>query len=639
MLLSCQNVGIAFGVNTILDNVSFVLEEGEKAAVVGANGAGKTTLFKLLTGEYEKTSGVITLKKDATVGYLAQMTGLDPELTIEEELTSVFSHIISLENELRRTEREMSGLHGAELETMMARYSRMQHSFEDMSGYEYKSRVRGVIKGLNFSDEEAASKTSRFSGGQKTRIALGKLLLSKPELLLLDEPTNHLDIKSIEWLEDVFLKSYPGAVLVISHDRYFLDKTVTKVIEIENLKSTVYNGNYDYYAEKKELDREIQMKHYIDQQKEIARQEEFIKIQIVQASVKSFRRAQSRQKLLDKVERITAPENLPDRIRFVLEPRFQSGNEVLYAENLRKRFGNFTLFENINFDIRKSEAVALIGPNGVGKTTLFNMIINHLSNNGQDGFSGRLKLGTNVTVGYYDQEHSGLNEANTVFDEIKDAYPMLKYGHIRNVLASFAFTGDDVFKEISKLSGGEKGRVSLAKIMLGEANLLLLDEPTNHLDLQSKEILEEALRNYTGTVFYISHDRYFINNTADKIIEMSADGCTLYLGDYDYYVEKKAQNQDMPAIQDDDTSQTSNSKEEWMKKKNEQSDIRRLKSRLVRCERQIAENEQKIAGIDEILLLPEVYTDHVKSTDLLAEKTRLEDELLALYAELEEISD
>ncbi len=633
MLLNCMGIAMAFGVKEVLTGVDFTLEEGEKVALVGPNGAGKTTLFKILTGEYEATGGSIAMKRDIRIGYLSQMTELDPDRTILEECTSVFAPYLEMETECRRLEHEMAHLTGDELERVMNQYAKLTHEFETGAGYGYESRVKSVVRGLGFSDEEANAKTSRFSGGQKTRIALGKLLLQELDLLLLDEPTNHLDMPSIEWLEDVFIKNYKGAVIIISHDRYFLNKTVTKVIEIEFGKSKSYNGNYETYALQKEVDREIEIKHYLNQQAEIKRQEEVIRLLRSFNREKSIKRAESREKMLAKVERLDKPREQSDPMRLVLVPQVESGNDVLMLSEVKKSFGDFVLFKDVNFTIRKGDIVALIGANGVGKTTLINMIMNAARSRVSVGVSGLIRLGTNVITGYFDQEYTELNENNTVFDEIKNTYPLMKPGAIRNALALFSFTGDDVFKVIAMLSGGEKGRLSLCKLMLSKANFLLLDEPTNHLDMMSKEILERALEGYAGTIFYISHDRYFINHTAEKVIELTPDGATLYHGNYDYYLEKKAENEAEEKLEK--PAEIKIAREQTKRTKN---DAKKQAAALAKLEKEAQALENDIAALS-TRLESEAASDHVLALEIYNEREEKEMRLLELYAQIEDASN
>ena len=571
------------------------------------------------------------MPKSATMGYFSQSLEIDSSKTIYGELLTVFEPIMLMEQQLRDMEAQMSHKSGDDLENLMTRYSELSHKMEEMDGYSYQSRLRGVIKGLGFSEEESSQTINELSGGQKTRVALGKILLKAPDVLLLDEPTNHLDIDSLRWLED-FLRSYKGAVVIISHDRYFLDKVVGKVIEIENKKAKEYFGNYSYYAEKKIIDREIEYHRYINQQKEIKHQEEVIKKLREFNREKSIKRAESREKMLDKIERVDAPENLPDKMRLEIKPIKESGNDVLSVENVSMAFDGVPLFNNISFDIKKGEKTALIGPNGIGKTTLFKIILSRL-----EAKSGSVKLGSNVVIGYYDQEQSDLNLNKTIFDEISDSYPDLTITQIRNVLAAFVFTGDDVFKTIGSLSGGEKGRVALAKIMLSNANFLILDEPTNHLDINSKEILEQAIQGYTGTVLYISHDRYFINSTASKIVELNKDKATIYLGNYDYYTEKLKENEIVKT--EEVKSVETETKLDWKKQKEIQAQKRKKDNQIKKIEKEIEETENKIEELDNLLATEEVYTNSMRSREIYEEKEILEEKLMELYEEFEEINN
>lgn len=631
MILALNNVSKAFGTDVILKNISFHIEEKEKVAIVGVNGAGKSTLFKIITGELSLDSGEVIMPKSATMGYFSQSLEIDSSKTIYGELLTVFEPIMLMEQQLRDMEAQMSHKSGDELENLMTRYSELSHKMEEMDGYSYQSRLRGVIKGLGFSEEESSQTINELSGGQKTRVALGKILLKAPDVLLLDEPTNHLDIDSLRWLED-FLRSYKGAVVIISHDRYFLDKVVGKVIEIENKKAKEYFGNYSYYAEKKIIDREIEYHRYINQQKEIKHQEEVIKKLREFNREKSIKRAESREKMLDKIERVDAPENLPDKMRLEIKPIKESGNDVLSVDNVSMAFDGIPLFNNISFDIKKGEKTALIGPNGIGKTTLFKIILSRL-----EAKSGSVKLGSNVVIGYYDQEQSDLNLNKTIFDEISDSYPDLTITQIRNVLAAFVFTGDDVFKTIGSLSGGEKGRVALAKIMLSNANFLILDEPTNHLDINSKEILEQAIQGYTGTVLYISHDRYFINSTASKIVELNKDKATIYLGNYDYYTEKLKENEIVKT--EEVKSVETETKLDWKKQKEIQAQQRKKDNQIKKIEKEIEETENKIEELDNLLATEEVYTNSMRSREIYEEKEILEEKLMELYEEFEEINN
>lgn len=639
MILACKDISKSYGTDVILEKISFNLEEKEKAAIVGVNGAGKTTLFKIITDAISYDSGQLYIPKGTTIGYLEQNIDIRSEKTIHEEMLSVFESVFKTEEKLREMELEMPNVPQKEYNSFMEQYSRLQHEFEESDGYSYQSRINGVLKGLGFTEEEYSQKVCTLSGGQKTRVFLGKLLLMKPDLLLLDEPTNHLDIESIQWLED-FLKGYTGSVLIISHDRYFLDKTVTKIIEIENRCSTVYNGNYSFFISQKEVIRAAQLKQYADQQKEIKHQEDVIKTLRQFNREKSIKRAESREKALNKMEKIEKPENLPEKMHFRLTPRIQSGNDVLSVDSLSMAFDNNKLFSNVTFEIKRGEKVAIIGPNGIGKSTLFKIILGELAPK-----SGKTTLGVNVYPGYYDQEHHELDDRNTIFDEIHNAYPNMTNGEIRSVLAAFVFTNDDVFKTIGTLSGGEKGRVSLAKIMLSKSNFLILDEPTNHLDMYSKEILENAINSYEGTVLYISHDRYFIDKTAERVIELSKDGVTQYLGNYSYYMEKKAERErlaaanasDMSASQSVKETAVSDSKADWLMQKEEQAKARKKANEIKKVEDEIEKTEARIAELDELLFTPEVNADTEKLKTLFDEKTVLETKLEDLYEKWEEI--
>lgn len=628
MILSCSNIKKSFNENVILENISFKIEKAEKVGIIGVNGAGKSTLFKIIIGEIYADSGEIYMSKDIEIGYFSQNLEIDSNKSIYNELLTVFEDVISQEKQMRELEIEMANAEGEELENISKTYSSLLQRFEDRNGYEYESRIRGVIKGLGFIAGEFDKPVNQLSGGQKTRVALGKLLLKNPDILLLDEPTNHLDLDSVKWLED-YLRAYTGSIMIISHDRYFIDRIVSTIVEIENSKSTVYNGNYSYYSAKKEVDREIQLKAYISQQKEISRQEEVIRKLKAMNREKFIKRAESREKLLSRVEVLEKPENLPDNMRLIFKLKRESGKDVLDVKEVSKSFGDNKVFENISFDIQKGEKIALIGANGIGKTTLLKIIMGILEPD-----RGSVKTGTNVTIGYYDQEHSNLDESSTVFDEIADAYPKLSILEIRNALAAFVFTGEDVFKPVSALSGGEKGRLSLCKIMLSSANFLILDEPTNHLDINSKEILETALRNYEGTCLYISHDRYFINNTAEKVIEMSRDIVDIYLGNYDYYLEKisemiKVENGNIVSVEE------SSGKTDWKKQKEEQANKRKAEATLKRLETEIEECEIKIEELDKKLESEEVYTNAMLSRQIFEEKSELEGKLLTLYEAIE----
>lgn len=639
MILACKQLHKAYGIDVILDKITFHLEDKEKTAIVGVNGAGKTTLFRILTHQISADGGEFYIKKDATLGYMAQNQQVEGERTIYQELLSVFDKILETEEQLRQMESEMGSLSGETLAEKMEEYARLQHFFEQNDGYSYQSRLRGVLKGLGFDESDLNRPLTQLSGGQKTRVYLGKLLLSKPNILLLDEPTNHLDIASIEWLED-FLRNYDGAVLVISHDRYFLDRIVTKVVEIENKKSNIFNGNYSFYTQQKEFNREVQQKAFDTQQKEIKRQEEVIRTLRAFNREKSVKRAESREKNLSKLDRVDRPEDLPAHMRFTLTPLITSGNDVLHTEELSKSYGGNKIFQDVSFDVKRGEKAAIIGPNGVGKSTLFKMLLREVSSD-----SGIVRFGTNVHIGYYDQEQQMLDESKTIIGEISDTYPNLTSGQIRNVLAAFVFTNDDVFKPISALSGGEKGRVSLAKIMLSKANLLMLDEPTNHLDMFSKEVLENAINCYEGTVVYISHDRYFMNKTAEKILELTPNGVVQYAGNYDYYLEKKAEQtrNEEERIKELGTqtatasipTNASETKVDWLKQKEQQAAERKLTAKITRIEGEIEKTETAIAKAD--LDMVAASTDYTKAQEIFEEKTKLEQTLEQLYAQWEDL--
>ena len=637
MILSCQSICKSFGEKVILQDASFHIEEREKAALIGNNGAGKTTLLRIILEEISADSGQVVIAKDKKIGYLAQYQDIHGHHTIYEELMTTKQYILDMEDKIRSLEQEMKYVAGDKLESLMNSYTRLTHQFELENGYAYKSEIVGVLKGLGFEEEDYGKQIENLSGGQKTRVALGKLLISKPDILLLDEPTNHLDMESIAWLE-TYLLNYPGAVFIVSHDRYFLDKVVTKIVEIEAAQMRMYEGNYSAYALKKAQLRDAQYKAYLNQQREIKHQEAVITKLRSFNREKSIKRAESRVKMLDKIQRIEKPIEIDNQMRISLEPRFISGNDVLTVEGLSKAFPGQTLFTDINFEIKRGERVALIGNNGTGKTTILKIL-----NGIVDADAGRFALGSKVQIGYYDQEHHVLHMEKTIFQEISDTYPTLTETEIRNMLAAFLFTGDDVFKLISSLSGGERGRVSLAKLMLSEANFLILDEPTNHLDIASKEILEEALNSYTGTVLYVSHDRYFINQTATRIMDLTNQAIVNYIGDYDYYLEKKDEMTRIYAPAQETAAQevkenVSETKLTWQQQKEEQALKRKRENELKKVEARIEELEARDKEIDETMVLPDICTNVAECTKLSREKAAIAEELEGLYEKWEELA-
>jgi ATP-binding cassette subfamily F protein 3 len=653
MILACNNINKAFGTAQILSGVSFHINEKEKAAIVGINGAGKSTLLKIIMKEMQSDEGEIILSKGSTIGYLAQHQNLASENSILSEMLTVKQDIIDLDANIRSLEHEMKHVEGEKLNQMLSTYTRLMHEFEIKNGYAYQSEVTGILKGLGFGEEEFDKKVNTLSGGQKTRIALGKLLLSKPDIILLDEPTNHLDLISIAWLE-TFLLNYNGAVIVVAHDRYFLDKVVSKVVELDNTKCTTFEGNYSAYAAKKSMLQNAMLKQYLNQQQEIKHQEEVIAKLRSFNREKSIKRAESREKMLDKIERVDRPLE-HTQMHFNLEPRILSGNDVLTVTGLRKSYDKLLLFNELSFDIKRSEKVAIIGNNGTGKTTILKIINSQVEADG-----GEVRLGTKVKVGYYDQEHQVLDPDKTLFDELQDTYPHMDNTSIRNILAAFLFTEDDVFKRIKDISGGERGRVSLAKLMLSEANLLILDEPTNHLDITSKEILENAINHYSGTVLYVSHDRYFINKTATRILDLTEQTLLNYIGNYDYYLEKKpeveaaylkktssmnASSSNRPgafpaafptsSLSTNSTDADSENKQNWQQQKEEQAKTRKRKNDLKKTEDEIHELELRNEEIDELLTKEEVFTNVQKLIELNEEKKSIEIRLEQLLEQWE----
>ena len=639
MTLACHGISKAFEEKIIVDNGSFHIEDHEKAALVGPNGAGKSTILKMIVGELPTDSGNVILTRGKTLGYLAQHQNMDSSNSIYDEVKSAKAHLIAMEEQLRKIELELKDLSGSELASRMETYNRLTAAFERENGYAYESEITGVLKGLGFQEDEFSRPVSTLSGGQKTRVSLGKLLLTKPDILLLDEPTNHLDLNSITWLE-TYLLNYTGAVLIVSHDRYFLNRIVTKVIEVEAGQVMTYLGNYSDFSYKKKQLREARLKEYLNQQQEIKHQEAVIEKLRSFNREKSIKRAESREKMLNKIERIEKPQEINTDIHLTLTPSVVSGNDVLSIEHLSKAFPPQQLFSDVSFEIKRGEHVAIIGDNGTGKTTLLK-ILNGLVEADQGSFT----LGTNVHIGYYDQEHHVLHMEKTIFDEISDDYPSLTNTEIRNMLAAFLFTGDDVFKLIGDLSGGERGRVSLAKLMLSEANFLILDEPTNHLDIASKEILEHALNDYTGTLLYVSHDRYFINQTATRILDLVNQKFVNYIGNYDYYLEKKEEltaaytSEANSSDSSSPASTPSENKLSWQEQKEAQAKERKRQNELRKTEERITALEERDSEIDQLMMKEEIFTNSVKCQELAQEKAAIAEELETLYEKWEELEE
>lgn len=635
IVLSCNNLYKSFGIDSILENICFTVNEGDKVGIIGVNGTGKTTLMKIISGEYGYDQGDIYTSKDCEIGYLEQNTNFYSNNTILEEVLEVFKPLIDMENYLRELEikiaEEGSKSNSSILEKLMNDYSHTLELFASKNGYGYKSEAKGVLKGLGFKDEDMDKPISILSGGEKTRVLLGKLLLKKPTLLLLDEPTNHLDSEAIEWLE-FFLKQYKGTVILISHDRYFLDQVVGRIFEVHNKKLKSYNGNYTNYLELSKIEKEIELKKYEDQQKDIKKQEESIERLKAYGREKHLKRARSKEKALDKIDVLDKPEAYRKKAKIQFHPSIASGNDVLHVNDVSMGYDDRTLFKGVNFDIYSGEKVALIGPNGIGKSTLFKIIMNELT-----PLNGDIKVGTNVNVAYFHQEQKTLNLNNTIIDEIWDTNDRLTQTEIRNMLGSLLFEDEDVFKKISTLSGGERARIAILKLILSKANFLLLDEPTNHLDIDSKEVLEEALENYTGTIFTISHDRYFLNTVVDKILVLGEDGITEYLGNYDYYIDKKREQDEISVVVEVEEKTKTQLKEERRKEKEQREKEKKNRNKIKNIEKEIEEIEIKIEELDHLLCQEEVYSNPDKSKEVSQEKTNYEDKLSSLYEAWEEL--
>ena len=636
MILNATNISKSFGSNEIIKDANFLVNEHEKVAIVGVNGAGKTTLLKILTGEEHADSGNVILAKDAKLGYLRQINNVDSTLSIIDELYTVIEHILNMEKRMLEMQEQMQHLSGEALEELYSSYTALTHSYELMDGYAAKSKVIGILKGLGFDENDFDRKINTLSRGQKTRVFLAKLLLEEPDIILLDEPTNHLDLRSIEWLES-YLLNYKGAVIIVSHDRYFLDKIVSKVIDIENAEVQMYSGNYSDFSAKKQMLLDAKMKEYLNQQQEIKHQEAVITKLKQFNREKSIKRAESRQKQLEKIERVEAPKTHIENMRLSLDISKESGKDVLTVHDLSKSFDEKHLFSNINFEIKRGERVAIIGDNGTGKTTLLKIINGLLTPD-----TGEVIYGSNVSIAYYDQEHQVLHMDKTLFDEISDTYPEMNNTQIRNILAAFLFTGEDVYKKIGDLSGGERGRVSLVKLMLSKANFLLLDEPTNHLDILSKDVLESALNSFPGTICYVSHDRYFINKTATRILDLTGNRLLNYIGNYDYYIEKREAVEGAANLSNDNIeekpTEISDSKQEWIENKTAQAQKKKITNALNKCEKEIEKLEEKLALIDEEFANPEISSNVGKLMELQKEKTTLEEKLEKLMNEWEELT-
>lgn len=635
IILSCNNLYKSFGIDSILENICFTVNEGDKIGIIGVNGTGKTTLIKIISGEYGYDEGDIYTSKDCEIGYLEQNTNFLSNNTILEEVLEVFKPLIDMESYLRDLEHKIaeegSKNNSPILEKLMNDYSHTLEDFASKNGYGYKSEAKGVLKGLGFKDEDLDKPINILSGGEKTRVLLGKLLLKKPTLLLLDEPTNHLDSEAIEWLE-FFLKQYKGTVMLISHDRYFLDQVVDRVFEIHNKKLKTYNGNYSKFIELSKLEKELDLKKYEDQQKDLKKQEESIERLKAYGREKHLKRARSKEKALAKVDVFDKPEEYRKKAKIQFNPSISSGNDVLHVNDLSMAYDERILFKDVNFDIYRGEKVALIGPNGIGKSTLFKIIMKELS-----PICGDFKLGTNVNVSYFHQEQKTLNLENTIIDEIWDSNEKLTQTEIRNMLGSLLFENEEVFKKISTLSGGERARIAILKLILSKANFLLLDEPTNHLDIDSKEVLEEALENYTGTIFTISHDRYFLNTVVDKILVLNENGITEYLGNYDYYINKKRETEEMSAIVEVEEKTKTQLKEEKRKEKEQREKEKKNKYKIKNIEQEIEQIENKIEELDHLLCQEEIYSNPTKSKEVSIEKNNYEDKLSSLYETWEEL--
>ncbi|AHA08890.1 ABC transporter ATP-binding protein [Bacillus toyonensis] len=641
ILLQVNGLSKLYGAETILANIKLEVQTKDRIALVGRNGAGKSTLLKIIAGELSHDGGEIIKPKDVSIGYLAQNTGLETSLTIWDEMLTVFTHLQQMETKLRRLEQEMGKeenfSNAATYEKLLADYDQLQLDYKDQGGYQYEADIRSILSGLGFPVETHQTTISTLSGGQKTRLALGKLLLTKPDLLILDEPTNHLDIETLTWLEQ-YLQGYPGAILIVSHDRYFLDKLVTQVYEISNKESRRFVGNYSKYLDLKSALYEQEMKRYEKQQDEIAKLEDFVQKNIARAS--TTKRAQSRRKQLDRMELLTRPLGDSKSASFHFDIEKQSGNDVLQVKDATIGYDEDPIIEHVNMRLTRGDSVALVGPNGIGKSTLLKSIVNKLQL-----LHGDVAFGSNVSVGYYDQEQANLTSSKRVLNELWDEYPLQPEKEIRTILGNFLFTGDDVLKPVSSLSGGQKARLALAKLMMQKSNLLILDEPTNHLDLNSKEILENALIDYPGTLLFVSHDRYFINRVTTTVVELSTEGAQEYLGDYDYYVEKKNEMIERVAFEQQEQQENqapvqktvAQEKLNYLEEKERKQLERQRTRKIEELEQNIVSLEEEIATLEDQLCLPEIYADYEKASEITTKKQTLQEQLEACMAEWEEL--
>ncbi|MCU5686000.1 ABC-F family ATP-binding cassette domain-containing protein [Bacillus wiedmannii] len=641
ILLQVNALTKLYGAETILANIKLEVQTKDRIALVGRNGAGKSTLLKIIAGELSHDGGEIIKPKDVSIGYLAQNTGLETSLTIWDEMLTVFTHLQKMETKLRRLEQEMGKEENfsneATYERLLADYDQLQLDYKDQGGYQYEADIRSILSGLGFPVETHQTTISTLSGGQKTRLALGKLLLTKPDLLILDEPTNHLDIETLTWLEQ-YLQGYPGAILIVSHDRYFLDKLVTQVYEISNKESRRFVGNYSKYLDLKSALYEQDMKRYEKQQDEIAKLEDFVQKNIARAS--TTKRAQSRRKQLDRMELLTRPLGDSKSASFHFDIEKQSGNDVLQVKDATIGYDDDPIIEHVTMRLTRGDSVALVGPNGIGKSTLLKSLVNKLPL-----LNGDVSFGSNVSVGYYDQEQANLTSSKRVLNELWDEYPLQPEKEIRTILGNFLFTGDDVLKPVSSLSGGQKARLALAKLMMQKSNLLILDEPTNHLDLNSKEILENALIDYPGTLLFVSHDRYFINRVTTTVVELSTEGAQEYLGDYDYYVEKKNEMIERAAFEQQEQQENqapvqktvAQEKLNYLEEKERKQLERQRTRKIEELEQNIVEFEEEIATLEDQLCLPEIYADYEKASEITTKKQTLQEQLDACMAEWEEL--